>query len=202
VLDHLDLQDAPTSSTMEELGRALACLHHVTGDRFGWHRPNYIGSTPQTNTPHADWVGFFIDCRLRPQLELASGRANTLGRLGTQLIDRLPAFFSPYQPVPSLLHGDLWGGNAGATTDARPVMFDPAVYYGDRETDLAMTELFGGFPRRFYDAYRESWPLDDGYAQRKTLYQLYHVLNHFNLFGGGYATQAERMLHRLLSEIR
>ncbi|MFA5083044.1 MAG: fructosamine kinase family protein, partial [Hydrogenophilaceae bacterium] len=109
--------------------------------------------------------------------------------------------FPGYRPVPSLLHGDLWGGNYGYAS-GEPVLFDPAVYYGDREADLAMTELFGGFPASFYDAYREAWPLDDGYATRKTLYNLYHVLNHFNLFGGGYAGQAERMVGRLLAECR
>jgi protein-ribulosamine 3-kinase len=103
--------------------------------------------------------------------------------------------------VPSLLHGDLWGGNYATDEEGAPVIFDPAVYYGDREADLAMTELFGGFPEEFYAAYREAWPLDGGYGQRKILYKLYHVLNHANLFGGGYARQAERMTEQLLSEL-
>ena len=111
----------------------------------------------------------------------------------------LPAFFQGYRPEPSLLHGDLWGGNA-AFADGEPVVFDPAVYYGDREADLAMTELFGGFGADLQAAYREAWPLDSGYAVRKTLYNLYHVLNHFNMFGGGYASQAEAMIERLLAE--
>ena len=113
--------------------------------------------------------------------------------------DRLADFFPGYSPRPSLLHGDLWGGNF-AYADGEPVLFDPAVYFGDREADLAMTELFGGFPAAFYAAYREAWPLDPGYGVRKTLYNLYHVLNHYNLFGGSYADQAEAMATRLLAE--
>ena len=113
----------------------------------------------------------------------------------------LAEFFRGYRPSPSLLHGDLWGGNVGAA-QGQPVIFDPAVYFGDREADLAMTELFGGFSSRFYQAYRDTWPLDHGYPTRKTLYNLYHVLNHFNLFGGGYGSQAEHMIDSLLSKLR
>ena len=120
---------------------------------------------------------------------------------GERLMADLESFFHAYRPAPSLLHGDLWGGNVGAM-GPQPVIFDPAVYYGDREADLAITELFGGFSDRFYQAYRETWPLDAGYKVRKTLYSLYHVLNHFNLFGGGYGSQAERMLDSLLGELR
>ena len=110
-------------------------------------------------------------------------------------------FFVSWRPEPSLLHGDLWGGNHGFDEQGKPVIFDPAVYYGDREADLAMSELFGGFPAAFYAAYNEYWPLDAGYNVRKTLYNLYHILNHANLFGGGYAAQAESMIDRLLSEL-
>ena len=107
-----------------------------------------------------------------------------------------------HQPKPSLLHGDLWSGNADVNSDGQPVIFDPACYYGDRETDLAMTELFGGFSADFHATYREAWPLDDGYEMRRTLYNLYHILNHLNLFGGGYAGQAADMVSRLLAEVR
>ena len=117
-------------------------------------------------------------------------------------MDRLPDLFTDYRPLPSLLHGDLWGGNMDTDTEGRPVIFDPAVYYGDREADLAMTELFGGPGGDFYRAYDAAWPLDPGYRLRKTLYNLYHILNHYNLFGGGYAGQAERMTERLLAELR
>ena len=113
-------------------------------------------------------------------------------------MEKLPDYFGDYHPAPSLLHGDLWGGNHAYAEDGTPVLFDPAPYYGDRESDLAMTELFGGFDRAFYAAYRAAWPLDAGYARRKALYNLYHILNHANLFGGGYARQAEGMMQRLL----
>ncbi|MEA3153876.1 MAG: hypothetical protein QOK44_1465, partial [Betaproteobacteria bacterium] len=114
----------------------------------------------------------------------------------------VPAFFESYTPAPSLLHGDLWSGNAACDATGVPVIFDPAVYYGDREADIAMTELFGGFSSTFYAAYRDAYPLDAGNAVRKDLYNLYHVLNHLNLFGGGYLRQAERMIDCLLAQIR
>ena len=110
---------------------------------------------------------------------------------------RLPVFFEAYSPEASLLHGDLWGGN-WACCDGEPVIFDPAVYYGDRETDLAMTRLFGGFGRAFYDAYESAWPLAPGHRERNDLYQLYHVLNHLNLFGSGYLGRAQDLIQRLL----
>ena len=188
----------------EKLGRGLAQLHRATASRFGWHRDNTIGSTPQINTPATDWAGFWREQRLGFQLGLAAanGHRGALQREGARLLDALPAFFTDYRPVPSLLHGDLWGGNAAVTGDGEPVIFDPAVYYGDREADLAMTEIFGGFSTRFYQAYREAWPLDPGYGVRKKLYNLYHVLNHLNLFGGGYGAQAQRLIEDLLSEAR
>jgi fructosamine-3-kinase len=112
----------------------------------------------------------------------------------------MDSFFSGQEPAASLLHGDLWSGNYSFTRNGVPVLFDPAVYYGDREADVAMTELFGGFPASFYAAYRESYPLDAGYRVRKNLYNLYHILNHLNLFGGGYRHQAEQMMTKLLAE--
>jgi fructosamine-3-kinase len=163
------------------LARMLAKLHRTTGPRFGWHRDNWIGRSPQVNAWHDDWADFFVECRLRPQASKA-GIA-------------LPAFklLKNHRPQPSLLHGDLWSGNAGFIEEG-PVLFDPAVYYGDREADLAMTELFGGFPARFYDAYNEAFPLPDGYEARKHLYNLYHLLNHLNIFGEGYLAQVRRTL--------
>jgi fructosamine-3-kinase len=110
----------------------------------------------------------------------------------------LPSLFSDYIPKPSLLHGDLWAGNADFLEDGTPVVYDPAAYYGDREADMALTELFGGYPEEFYKGYAEIWPLDSGYRTRKTLYNLYHVLNHFNIFGGGYGNQAQSMIQTLL----
>jgi fructosamine-3-kinase len=183
-------------------GRQLAAMHRHTRQRFGWDRDNTIGSTPQPNDPDPDWVRFWRERRLGFQLELAgrNGHRGDLQRRGEALLDRFPALME-HAPVPSLMHGDLWGGNIAYTADGEPVVFDPAVYYGDREADLAMTELFGSFGARFYEAYNEAWPLDAGYRVRKTLYNLYHVLNHLNLFGGGYLGQARGMIDRLLAEI-
>lgn len=200
VLEHLELEGAGSGS-LEQLGRALAQMHRATQKEFGWHRDNTIGSTPQINTPCANWVEFWRKHRLGFQLELAIQNGRNMMKKGERLMADLGNFFRNYRPAPSLLHGDLWGGNVGAIGE-RPVIFDPAVYYGDREADLAMTELFGGFSARFYQAYQETWPLDPGYQLRKTLYNLYHVLNHFNLFGGGYASQAEHMMDTLLGELR
>lgn len=186
------------------LGEQLAALHRVPQGRFGWPHDNWIGSTPQPNGWQQDWRVFWRDRRLGVQFALAArnGHGGALQRDGETLLAGLDALFDAYQPVPSLLHGDLWGGNHGYLDDGSPVIFDPAIYVGDRECDLAMSELFGGFAPDFYAAYRAAWPLDPGYAVRKTLYNLYHVLNHANLFGGGYAAQAQRMTARLLAEFR
>jgi fructosamine-3-kinase len=200
VLEHLELARA-TDGAMDELGRRLAALHRVTAVKFGWHRDNTIGATPQVNTLGADWIAFWRDSRLGYQLRLAAqnGYRGQLLARGERLLERLPAFFSGHAPRPSLLHGDLWSGNAAVTRDGTPVIFDPAVYYGDREADIAMTELFGGFSASFYRAYDEAFPREPGYVTRKPLYNLYHVLNHLNLFGGGYSAQAERMIEELLA---
>ncbi|MCG6900910.1 MAG: fructosamine kinase family protein [Gammaproteobacteria bacterium] len=186
------------------LAEGLASLHHISRDQYGWHRPNTIGATPQDNTWSDDWVAFWQLQRLQFQLDLAA-RNGVTGRLlsqGEQLLEELPALFEGYVPQASLLHGDLWAGNYAYTQTGEPTLFDPAVYYGDREADLAMTELFGGFGADFYAAYNNAWPLDSGYRTRKTLYNLYHILNHFNMFGGGYGGQAQRMMASLLGELR
>ncbi len=202
VLEHVALSEGRVDD--ELFGRQLAQMHRRTQTRHGWHRDNTIGSTPQINTWQNDWLAFWREHRLGYQLSLAAqrGHHSALQHKGEQLMARLDGFFTGYTPAPALLHGDLWSGNYGALADGRPVIYDPAVYYGDRETDLAMTELFGGFSRAFYDAYHTAYPLDPGYTTRKTLYNLYHVLNHLNLFGGGYGAQAENMLDRLLSELK
>ena len=187
---------------MRRFGRQLAELHRCRRGRFGWHRDNTIGATPQRNPATPDWVEFYREHRLRFQFGLAARQGYPrLRERGERLLEALEVFFSGYRPGPSLLHGDLWSGNYAIDENDMPVIFDPAVYYGDREADLAMTELFGGFGRDFHDAYREAWPLDPGYAVRKTLYNLYHIVNHVNMFGGGYQAQAEAMLDRLLAEI-
>ncbi len=201
VLEHLEFGSGNNSH--DALGQMLAQMHSHSCERFGWYRNNTIGSTPQHNDQTNNWISFWRDQRLGFQLQLAShnGYNGRLQQLGEQLLPVIDAFFSDYQPNASLLHGDLWSGNYAFTTDGTPVIFDPAVYYGDRESDLAMTELFGGFNSRFYQAYEAAYPLDEGYSQRKTLYNLYHVLNHLNLFGAGYLGQAESMFGRLLSEV-
>jgi fructosamine-3-kinase len=183
------------------LGEQLAMQHRVTAPRFGWSRDNRIGSTDQHNDWDADWAHFYAERRLRYQLDLAdrNGHGGRLTDRGRLVCERLGAFFASYRPVPSLLHGDLWGGNWAATPSGQPVIFDPAVYFGDREADIAMTRLFGGFGPSFYAAYERSWPLDQGAWTRLPLYNLYHVLNHLNLFGGGYRAQAERMIDDLLA---
>ena len=186
----------------ELAGRQLAAMHRVTQPLFGWLRNNTIGSTHQPNRQSDDWTAFWREQRLGFQLELAArnGYGGSLQRRGERLLERFHVLLE-HDPEPSLLHGDLWGGNLAYDKSGQPVIYDPAVYYGDREADLAMTELFGGFGNRFYDAYRESWPLSAGYSTRKVLYNLYHILNHLNLFGGGYLGQAGSMIDRLLAEV-
>ena len=207
VLEHLDLCDRGDAAL---LGEQLAQLHRTPQVeshrvRFGWGHDNWIGSTPQPNGWREDWIDFWREQRLGFQLRLAAeknGYCGPMQRDGETLMARLPEFFAGYCPQVSLLHGDLWGGNHGFLADGIPVIFDPAAYFGDRECDLAMSELFGGFAPEFYAAYRAAWPLDAGYAVRRTLYNLYHILNHANMFGGGYAAQAQRMMAQLLAEIR
>jgi len=184
----------------EALGQQLAAMHRHTARRFGWHRDNTIGSTHQPNDWTEDWVTFWREHRLGHQLALARDNGLDPGvvRRGERLHQSLDGLLGGYAPSPSILHGDLWSGNVAADAEGNPVLFDPAPYYGDREADLAMTELFGRFHPRFYDTYREVWPLEAGFEARKTLYNLYHVLNHFNLFGGGYAGQVRAMIDKLL----
>ncbi len=203
VLEYLALETLDSHGGAQ-LGAALAQLHRMSGDSFGWPADNFIGATAQRNAPHPSWPHFFGERRLRPQLLLAlqNGMEKTLVAKGYAIIERIGGLFTDYQPAPSLLHGDLWSGNAAQRHDGTGVVFDPACYYGDRETDIAMAELFGGFPTSFHAAYRTAWPLDSGYETRKPLYNLYHILNHFNLFGSAYLGQAQRMIERLLADLK
>jgi len=203
VLEWLDLVPLDAHSGAR-LGSALAAQHGMPREKFGWARDNFIGASPQVNGWSEEWLPFWREKRLFAQLRLAAHH-----RLPSRMIDRgerlaadCDAFFRHHRPAKSLLHGDLWSGNAAALADGTAVVFDPAVYVGDREADLAMTELFGGFPKDFHAAYRAAFPLDDGYAVRRDFYNLYHVLNHANLFAGGYVRQAGQSIERLLSEIR
>lgn len=185
------------------LASQLAKLHHVQSTQFGWIHDNTLSLNQQHNTHSADWVCFWREQRLGYQLELAAslGYRGKIQELGRSVMDALPDLFSGYKPAPSLLHGDLWGGNYAFLADGTPILFDPAPYYGDREADIAMTELFGGFSPEFYTAYHVAYPLEPGYPQRKVLYNLYHILNHCNLFGSSYLNQAESMMRNLLANM-
>jgi fructosamine-3-kinase len=201
-LEWIDLRP-PSSASDAVLGERLALQHRSSARAFGWHRDNTIGATPQENGWLDDWLAFFKERRLRYQLDLArrNGYPGHLQRQGEALLERLGELFETHRPIPSLLHGDLWGGNRAADEQGGPVIFDPAVYYGDREADLAMTRLFGSFSAEFYSAYEAAWPLDEGAPLRIGLYNLYHVLNHLNLFGAGYLAQAQALIERLLAQI-
>jgi fructosamine-3-kinase len=198
VLEWLDLGRG-NAQAWAEMGRQLAAMHQVTSEKgFGWEQNNTIGSTPQINSWLTDWAEFFAEHRISYQIRLAKRRGGSF----PQHDDLLPKIFqllADHHPQPALVHGDLWSGNAAVTQTGEPVLLDPAVYFGDREVDVAMTELFGGFPADFYRGYNQTLPLDPGYKQRKTLYNLYHILNHFNLFGGSYESQANRMIEQILA---
>jgi fructosamine-3-kinase len=198
-LEWLELS-APSADASRIFGQQLAALHRHTQKQHGWYRDNTIGLTLQQNKANDSWLEFYREQRLEYQLRLASenGFGGELQLLGQKLLDNIAVFFDNYAPDPSLLHGDLWGGNWSAV-NGQPVIYDPAVYFGDRETDLAMTRLFGGFSSEFYAAYSASWPLSDGHERRLGLYQLYHVLNHLNLFGRGYLGRAVSLLRDLSS---
>lgn len=206
VMEFIELQPL-TPEAMATLGEGLAELHGITRPRFGWERDNHIGSTPQRNAGTANWVEFWRENRLGYQLDLASTAGEPvlvreLVKTGDTLLTRLDSLLAGHHPEASLVHGDLWGGNAAMDAHGQPVLFDPATYYGDRETDMAMTELFGGFSPLFFEAYNGAWPLPEGYRERRRdLYQLYHLLNHYNLFGGHYGEESLRRMQRLLTQL-
>ncbi|MEY2985165.1 MAG: hypothetical protein RLZZ568_1782 [Cyanobacteriota bacterium] len=180
------------------LGQQLAALHQAEGsDQFGWQCENVIGATPQLNPWTDSWAEFFAEQRLGYQLRLARRKGGDFPDPET-IGPRVKALLGDRQPRPALVHGDLWSGNAAILSSGEPAILDPATYYGDPEVDIAMTELFGGFPAPFYQGYNAVSPLDRGYQRRKTIYNAYHILNHFNLFGGGYARQAQQMLKQCL----
>lgn len=183
-----------TKNYWVSLGRGLASLHKNTADYFGLEYNNYIGSLPQVNTQYTSWTKFYINCRLTPQFEMAANQLAGTEAPFENLCSKLPEIL-PDEP-PALLHGDLWSGNCMAAAPDIPCIFDPAVYYGHREVDIAMSLLFGGFDGGFYSSYNEAYPLLPGWQQRAEIYQLYYLLVHVNLFGGGYVGQVREMLRR------
>ena len=202
ICEYLDLKKDNLFSG-KILGKQLALLHQNSNEFFGLSEDNWIGLNPQKNHWQENWISFFKKYRLQPQLIWAfeRGYRSSLEEKSERLIEALPLFFDQYKPKPSLLHGDLWSGNWGTINKATPVVFDPAIYYGDREADMAMTKLFGGFPQVFYDAYNYQWGLDYGFKVRQNLYNLYHLLNHLTLFGEVYLRQTIDVFEQLLSEI-
>ncbi len=200
VMEHLELDG---SANQAELGEQLAAMHQLCEKQFGWSIDNTIGATPQINDWSESWLEFWRQHRLGFQLTLAAqnGYTGRLQSLGEKLLIEMPVLFENRIIKPSMLHGDLWGGNAAGLVDGTPVIFDPAFYYGDREADLAMTYVFGGFTADFYASYQNAFPLDEGFAIRKIFYNIYHIINHLNMFGGGYHGQVIDMLEQVLAEI-
>jgi fructosamine-3-kinase len=208
VLDWLEIDGPAPAPGWRHVGQGLARLHRrsleiacAEGDRsengFGWPRDNVIGSTPQANGWLMDWGAFFRRRRLEPQLALLAGRGVRLAG-STALLERVEDWLAGHRPEPVLVHGDLWSGNAALSASGAGALFDPAVHRADREVDLAMAQLFGGFPASFFEGYGQEWPLPPGHRARVRLYNLYHLLNHANLFGGGYVAQAQASLEALL----
>ena len=193
-------EGATTSQGQHMMGKLLGSMHKSQQPYFGWVQDNCIGSTPQPNPRSEDWVDFYGQYRLQHQLKLAAQRGRSFDK-AEKLLLNLKYFFENYSPHPSLLHGDLWGGNASYDSSGNPFIFDPATYYGDREADIAFTYMFGGFSSSFYQGYEDEYPLDEGFKHRKILYNLYHELNHFNLFGGGYASSAQSSIDQLVSQL-
>ena len=199
VMTYHDLVPLNENSSAQ-LGENLAEQHLQTAERFGWESDNYIGLSLQTNTKNKSWLDFYHQQRLAPQLMLAinNGLDSDLINQIQNIQESLESYFEGYEPVPSLLHGDLWSGNVSFERSlSKPILYDPAPYYGDREADIAMTRLFGSFPQSFYQAYQAVYPLHIDYEKRKPLYNLYHALNHFNLFGHGYTSMIRSLLSKL-----
>jgi protein-ribulosamine 3-kinase len=192
---------SPSKDFSVHFAQSLAELHRVTQNKFGLDHDNYIGSTLQINSLETDGITFFREQRLRPQQELArkSGKLPlATDKILSQLCEQLENLLDISGEKPALLHGDLWSGNYFPDTEQIPCIFDPAVYFGLREADLAMTELFGRLPQKFYDAYHGAFPLNPGYNERKDLFNLYHLLNHLNLFGGSYLSSVEQTLKKFI----
>lgn len=195
VLEYIHFTDGENQSWYT-LGQQLAKQHREqTQEMYGWQSDNYIGSTIQPNQWHKNWSYFFAEQRVGYLLQLLAEKGIELANIDA-VIRSVKQLLGGHNPVSSMLHGDLWQGNVGFH-NLHPVLFDPALYYGDREADLAMTELFSRFPNTFYDGYQATWPLDTQYQYRKPVYQLYHLLNHALLFGGHYVSSAKALLKNM-----
>lgn len=184
-------------NSAEQFGKSLVALHQHHEEKFGLNHNNYIGKLPQSNRCQESWVDFFIEERIQPQLKMATDA----GKLGSSTVAHFESMYKQLPDIfpdekPSLLHGDLWGGNYFFDSNGQATIYDPAVYYGHREIELAFTYLFGGFPGAFYSAYEEAYPLASGFSQRKDVYNLYPLLVHTNLFGGSYARRVEGIVRR------
>ncbi|NGN96780.1 fructosamine kinase family protein [Grimontia sp. S25] len=195
VLDYIPMKPLDSENAYL-LGKELAKLHQW-GEQleYGFDIDNFIGTTEQRNSWHRKWANFFADHRIGFQLQLAEERGMSFGDVET-IVEAVKERLNGHQPKASLVHGDLWKGNASSTMNG-PMVYDPACYWGDREVDIAMTYLFGGFPEAFYAGYEEVWPLDEGFEDRKDLYNLYHMLNHCLLFGGPYLAETEALINKL-----
>jgi len=188
-----------SKSFSDRLARKLAELHRISQDHFGLDHDNFIGSTPQKNDLEKDGIIFFRDHRIQFQRQLAQKAGLlpvSIDKKIDSLCENLNRFLDTSGERPALMHGDLWSGNYFPDSNGNPCIFDPAVYYGLREADIAMTELFGRLPERFYDAYHEAFPMNHGYHERKDLYNLYHLLNHLNLFGSSYLSSVQKIVNR------
>ncbi len=190
-------QGNKSNNFFRDFGRNFALMHKYSSENYGFYEDNFIGSNKQTNIPvgseKENWSSFYFNKRILYQLELAEKLGYTTSELKEgieKLEEKIEEIIGINNEQPSLLHGDLWGGNYMVDENGNACLIDPAVYYGHREADLGMTKLFGGFSSEFYEAYNETYPLQDGYEYRENIYKLYHVLNHLNLFGRGYYSQA------------
>ena len=207
LLSWLQLADSPGAAAGEgwfQCGKCLAHLHSSSAKAapdqgYGAAADNFIGSTPQPNGWRSDWGVFFAECRLAPQLAWAARRGEPQ-RGARELLELVPHWLSGHHCEPVLVHGDLWCGNAGLLTNGCGTIFDPASFWGDREVDLAMARLFGGFPPAFFNGYSDVWPLDSSAKGRVDLYNLYHLLNHANMFGGSWGTRAQASIDQLLRQ--
>ena len=202
VLEFIPTAINPPTNFWSKLGRQLANLHAYSQKIPGFHQDNFIGRNPQKNHCNGNWKEFFWQRRLLPQWEMAVQRGipNTTKPLWHKLEILWPAPLEGSSTQASLLHGDLWSGNVLVSNSGDPVVIDPAVYYGDAEADLSLIYIFGGFPTPFYHAYHEIRPKSEGFARRQKVYQLYHLLNHFNLFGNSYTQSIESCLREITRE--